>query len=87
MPATQSPGFESDITNYGIALQLLTGAAKHLAADRVYLDDPKAGKAEEEAIRLLSRRSRELFDEYTEALGRRCSGSSRWFSGRAAGAI
>jgi hypothetical protein len=87
MPVTQSPGFQPDVTNYGIALQLLTDAAKHLAADRVYFDDPNAGKAEEEAIRLLSRRSREIFDEYTEVLGRRCSGSSRWFSGRAAGAI
>lgn len=85
MPAVHSP--EVNPVNYGIALQLLSDAAEHLVADRVYSEGSAAVAAEDEAIRILSRRSREVFDEYSEILGRRRAGSSRWFSGRADGAI
>jgi hypothetical protein len=85
MPAVHSP--EVSPINYGIALQLLSNAAEHLVTDRVYSEDSVVIPAEDEAIRILSRRSREVFDEYSEMLGRRRSGGSRWFDGRAAGAV
>ena len=85
MPVVHNP--EVNTVNYGIALQLLSDAAEHLVTDRVYSDDSATIPAEDEAIRILSRRSREVFDEYSEILGRRRSGGSRWFDGRTAGAI
>ena len=85
MPAVHSP--EVNSINYGIALQILSDAAEHLVTDRVYFEGSAVIPAEDEAIRIISRRSREVFDEYSEILGRRRSGSSRWFDGRAAGAI
>lgn len=61
----------SRTTNYGTALQILGNAAEHLASHRVYDEEPVSEMASGEAIRILLRRSREIFEEYAERQGMR----------------
>jgi hypothetical protein len=58
MPEPLQPG------RYGIALQILGNGAEHIAASTTYSDDPQT-PAEQEAVRILLKLSREVFDEYT----------------------
>jgi hypothetical protein len=52
-------------------LQILSNAAEHLASGRVYDAAPVSEMASGEAIRILLRRSREIFEEYAERQGMR----------------
>ncbi len=71
MTGVQSSGEVSETTTYGTALQILGSAAEHLASERVYDEAPVSEMAAGEAIRILLRRSREIFEEYAERQGMR----------------
>lgn len=71
MTGVQRCGEASETTTYGTALQILGSAAEHLASERVYDAAPVSEMASGEAIRILLRRSREIFEEYAERQGMR----------------
>jgi hypothetical protein len=71
MADVQCCGEASQTPNYGTALQILGNAAEHLASERVYDAAPVSETASGEAIRILLRRSREIFEEYAEQQGMR----------------
>ncbi|HEY2039179.1 MAG TPA: hypothetical protein VGG95_05915 [Edaphobacter sp.] len=62
MAGIQHCGDAPDTTAYGTALQILGDAAEHLVVSET---------ASDEAIRILLRRSREIFEEYAEQQGMR----------------
>jgi len=69
MEVTQRRGDTSGTTSYGTALQILGNAAEHLVSHRVYREGPVSEAESNEAIRILLRRSREIFEEYAERQG------------------
>lgn len=86
MPVSQNPGASPVLAEYGMALQVLGDAAHHLVSCSAYSDEEGGDPAEKEAIRILKKRSREVFEEYANVLGWPCSGAP-WPTGQAAGAI
>ena len=56
-------------TGYGTALQALCSAAEYLTSCQTYLDDLVI--AQTEAVGILRRRSREVFEEYAGSSGMR----------------
>lgn len=83
MAVFQNRGAEPVLAEYGIALQVLGDAAQHLVSCSAYSDEQGGNPAENEAIRILLKRSREVFEEYTNVLGWPRGGAS-WLAGQAA---
>lgn len=79
MSIGQNLGAKTLTTRYGIALQVLGDAAEHLATRQAYFEATTEAQVEEEAVRILLRRSREVFDEYAQAFEVRRSGP-KWFA-------
>ena len=69
MEGFERAGDTSETTVYGTALQILGNAAEHLVSHRVYREGPISEVESHEAIRILLRRSREIFEEYAARQG------------------
>ena len=69
MPVSQNHRAEPVLAEYGMALQVLGDAAQHLVSCSAYSDARGGDPAENEAVRILLRRSREVFEEYANVLG------------------
>ncbi|WP_165419890.1 hypothetical protein [Edaphobacter modestus] len=86
MPVSQNHGASPVLAEYGMALQVLGDAAHHLVSCSAYSDERGGDAAENEAIRILLKRSREVFEEYAKVLGWPASGAP-WLTGQTARGI
>jgi|GEM_PF-3058826 len=55
-------------THHGRTLQTLGHAAEYLVSSRLFLERGRAGRADDEAVRILRRLSSEIFREYAEGV-------------------